>query len=157
MSTAQASQVVYQSLARFVAASVDGGESFPLTFTALYQTLTKIFHYTNGTPPATGFTFSVYTSQSDADARMNALSASEVASFLEYYFLPETPVEGATDEMAYLVVTLTAISEEYDTLYGVICIAQDTERMPIGDPKSMPVSPIQSPRRRHIPTWENNP
>lgn len=151
MSTAQ---VVYQPFVTISPASVDGGESFPLNFTALYQTLTKIFRYTTGTPPATGFTFSVYTSESDAANLVNALSDSEVASFLEYYFVPETPAEDAIDEIAYLVTTLIAIPEEYDTLYGVICIEQDTELVPVGDPKKKPVSPIQPPRRRHYPTWE---
>ena len=131
MSTAQ---IVYQKFTRFVAASVEGGESFPLNFTALYQTLTKIFRYTAGTPPATGFTFSVYTSESDAANLVNVLSDSEVASFLEYYFVPETPAEDAIDAVAYLVTTLIAIPEAYDTLFGVICIEQNTEPMPIGDP-----------------------
>ena len=136
-----------------IPASLEIGEVFALAFTALYQTITKIFTYTTGaTPLAEAFTFSLYTSQSDADNRMNPLSDSDVAEFLEYYFSPETPEEGAADEMGYLVMTLIAIPEDYEAIYGVICIEQDPPTYEEKERES--ITPLEPNKRPHRPTWE---
>lgn len=39
----------------------------------------------------------------------------------------------------------------------VIPPSEDEDDYIFSDPKKQPVLPIDSPRRRHIPTWENNP
>lgn len=143
-------QVVYQRYAKFVPASIEGESLFALRFTTFPQTLTKIFRYAAGIPPATAFTFSVYTSQSDVELGQNALSDDEVATFLDYYFIPATPEADAVDAEVFLVVTLINVPDwldAYEELYGVVCLVQG-DRMPIGDPVAQDISSIQQRRRQ---------
>lgn len=144
-------RIVYQRYAKFVPASIEGASLFALRFTTFPQTLTKIFRYSAGTPPATGFTFSVYTSEGDAQLREDALSDDEVATFLDYYFIPATPESDAVDAEVFLVVTLINVPDwldAYEELYGVVCLEQDMNRVPIGDPVIQEISPRRKRRRQ---------
>jgi len=116
------------------------------------------FFYNVGNPPADRFLLLFYLNEADAEADRDAI---DVDAFLTYSLNPERPFEEALP-LSTLdgFLTLTRRGEiPYPRLCVKLSICQPSVDPfnPIGDPKRNPVGPLRPPRRRHIPTWENNP